>query len=339
MSAASSSPSDLTVGLVQQVIDVRANDVHETKVNSRVSRLHCATNGTVRSFIAKRLDPDIARRNECVALRWLPAIGLRNAAPALLAVAAEPDGRAAWHLYEDLGDYGLDAGRPDLEAVARAVTVIAQIHLRFSGHALIPECRLWGGDLGISFYDASVRDAITSLEAVLARRRPLSGERSSLCRRLLARLTRLLEERASRAEVLERSGGAETLLHGDLWPMNVIVDPTSVRLIDWDHAAVGPVSYDLSTFLSRFPPSVRPRILRLYEDELVRAGGRLSPVSELNVMFETAELARIANRVIWPALAVWEDDADWGFGALDEVEAWFEQLTAVLPPDRTCAPS
>jgi hypothetical protein len=134
---------------------------------------HCATNGTVRSFIAKRLDPDIARRNERVVRRWLPAIGLENAAPALLAVAAEADGRAAWHLYEDLGDYGLDAGRPDLEAVARAVAVIAQIHLRFAGHALIPECRLWGGDLGISFYDASVRDAITSLEAVLERRRTL----------------------------------------------------------------------------------------------------------------------------------------------------------------------
>jgi hypothetical protein len=121
--------------------------------------------------------------------------------------------------------------------------------------------------------------------------------------------------------------------------MNVMVDSTSVRLIDWDHAAVGPVSYDLSTFLSRFPPAERPPILRLYEDELVRAGGRLPPAAELNVMFETAELARIANRVIWPALAVWEDDADWGFDALDEVEAWFEQLTAILPPNRTCAPS
>jgi hypothetical protein len=342
MKPSSSSPPDSAAPalerLVRQVVGASASvEVREQRVNSRVYRLRCTTNGTTWSFVGKRLDPDIARRNELVARRWLPAVGLGDSGPPLLSVAAERDASSVWHLYEDLGDSGLDAAWADSGRVKVAVVAIARIHTRFAGHALLPECRLWGGDLGISFYVASVRDAIASLESVRARRRRLGVERSSLCGRLLVRLANLLDERAHRAEALARSGGPETLLHGDLWPMNVMVvsggGKTWARLIDWDHAAVGPVSYDLSTFLSRFPVHDRTPILRLYEEEVGRAGWRLPSAAELNLTFETAELGRIANRVIWPALAAWEDDADWAFDALEEVERWFEQLTPILPLD------
>jgi hypothetical protein len=329
--------------LVRQIVGVPSAEVREQRVNSRVFRLRCVVKGTIRSFVGKRLDPDIARRNELVVRRWLPAVGLDDSAAPLLAVAAERDAASVWHLYEDLGDRGLDATRPDSGRVAIAVAAIARIHTRFASHALIPECRLWGGDLGISFYVTSVRDAIASLESVLARRRRLGVDRSSQCRRLLVRLAVLLDERAARADVITRSGGHETLLHGDLWPMNVMVGSgggkTWARLIDWDHAAVGPVSYDLSTFLSRFPVPARTPILRLYEEEVGRAGWRLPSAAELNLTFETAELGRIANRVIWPALAAWEDNADWAFDALEEVERWFERLTPILPLDQACSRS
>jgi hypothetical protein len=318
-------------------------ELREQRVNSRVYRVRCTIDGRSRSFVGKRLDPDIARRNELVARRWLPAIGLADSAPLLLAVASESDGSSVWHLYEDLGERGLHAAQSDLDRIGPAVAAIAQIHTRFAKHALIPECRLWGGDLGISFYDTSVRDAIGSLESLLGRGRPLNDERSWLCRRLLGRLAELLDDRDARAEALARSGGPETLLHGDLWPMNVMVGSsggtTWVRLIDWDHAAVGPVSYDLSTFLSRVPASARAPILQLYEHEVARAGWQLPGPAELNYLFETAELARIANRVIWPALAAWEADAAWAFDALAEVERWFAQLTPTLPVERRWSPS
>ncbi len=347
MKPSSSSPdSALPVleGLVREIVGAPSNvQVREQRLNSRVYRLRCVVKGTIRSFVGKRLDPDIARRNELVARRWLPAVGLSNSAPPLLAVAAERDAASVWHLYEDLGERGLDGARPDLGRVAIAVAAIARIHTRFAGHALIPECRLWGGDLGISFYVTSVRDAIASLESVRARRRRLGVERSSLCRRLLARLAVLLDEHALRSEALTRSGGPETLLHGDLWPMNVMVGSdggkTWARLIDWDHAAVGPVSYDLSTFLSRFLVPDRMPILRLYEEEVGRADWSLPSAAELNLAFETAELGRIANRVIWPALAAWEENADWAFDALEEVEHWFEQLSPILPLDEACSRS
>jgi hypothetical protein len=320
-----------------------AVEVHEEKMKSGLYRLLCASNGMTRSFIAKRLDPNIARRNELVARRWLPAVGLGHLGPPLLTVAAERDASSVWHLYEDLGECGLDLARVGSGRVAVAVAAIARIHTRFAGHALIPECRLWGGDVGIHFYEASVRDAITSLESVRARKRRLGVECLSLCDRLLARLANLVEEQVPRAEALRRYGGPETLLHGDLWPMNVMVYENGhkmrARLIDWDHAAVGPVCYDLSTFLSRFPNRERTSILRLYEEEVGRAGWRLPSAAELNILFETAELARIANRVIWPALAARDVDADWAFAELAEVERWFEHLTPILPVDDACAQS
>jgi hypothetical protein len=348
MKLASRSPPDSALpaleGLVREVVGAPGNvEVREQRVNSRVYRLSCTMNGSTRSFVGKRLDPDIARRNELVARRWLPAAGLGDSAPQLLAVAAERDASSVWHVYEDLGDRGLDAARPDLGRVAPAVAAIARIHTRFARHALLPEVRLWGGDLGISFYAASVRDATASLESMGARERHLGVARSSLCRRLLARLADLLDEQRTRAEALTRSGGPETLLHGDLWPMNVMVGSAGgkawARLIDWDHAAVGPVSYDLSTFLSRFPVPDRMPILRLYEEEVARADWRLPSAAELNLTFETAELGRIANRVIWPALAAWEENAEWAFDALEEIERWFEQLTPILPLDEACSRS
>jgi len=328
--------------LVREVVGASATlEVDKERMKSGVYRLRCTMNGTTRSFVGKRLDADIARRNELVARRWLPAMGLADSGPPLLAVSAERDAWSVWHLYEDLGDYWLDPARPDSGDLALAVAAIARIHTRFAGHALIPEFRLWGGDLGIAFYVSSVGDAIASLESVRARERPLDVERASVCDRLLRRLAKLLEEQALRAASLARHGGPETLLHGDLWPMNVMVvsseGKTWARLIDWDHGAVGPVSYDLSTFLSRFPPDDRTPILHLYEEEVRRAGWHLPSMSELNFMFETAELARIANRVIWPALAAWENNAGWAFEALQEVERWFEQLTPILPLDEACS--
>jgi hypothetical protein len=53
-------------------------------------------------------------------------------------------------------------------------------------------------------------------------------------------------------------------------------------------------------------------------------------VDELNLLFETAECARIANRVIWPAAALLREQAEWGFDALAEIAEWFDQLRPVI---------
>jgi len=125
------------------------------------------------------------------------------------------------------------------------------------------------------------------------------------------------------------------LLHGDLWTTNTFVTTTgdgfTARLIDWDHAAVGPPTYDLSTFLYRFPKPERPWILDAYRRAVGTAGWCLPSARDLNALFETAEYARYANRVIWPAAALLQEHAAWGWDQLAEVERWFDALEPALP--------
>ena len=133
-------------------------------------------------------------------------------------------------------------------------------------------------------------------------------------------------------------GGPETLLHGDLWTSNLFVtrsaDGPHARLTDWDRAGVGPMSYDLSTFLLRFPAAQRAWILDVYTRSLENHAWRPPAPSRLNLLFETAELSRYANRVIWPAQAIARDGAPWGFEELAEVERWFGALDPVLAGER-----
>jgi aminoglycoside phosphotransferase (APT) family kinase protein len=141
-------------------------------------------------------------------------------------------------------------------------------------------------------------------------------------------------------EALDEIGGADTLLHGDLWPSNLLVEGDgTIRLIDWDHAGVGPAAYDLSTLLMRTPVSLRPGALGDYLD----AGGTFGRSSvgrdDLNYVFETAEYARLANCVIWPALEFWQRREPSILDRLAAVDGWFEELEPVLPCEATHAVS
>jgi Ser/Thr protein kinase RdoA (MazF antagonist) len=259
----------------------------------------------------------------------------------LLGVAAERSGRCVWHIYEDLGDRTLAASHANAGHVEAAVALIARLHTCSAGHALLPEWRWHGADLGMYCFTSNVRDAIYSLEALQRSAVELSAHHVAVCDRLLARLHKLLDEQSYRAHVMSELGGPDVLLHGDLSTTNVLVGPTRnglhtdtvcARLIDWDHAGVGPISYDLSTFLYRFPPADRHWILDLYQDAVGHLGWRLPSTAHLNLLFDTAEQARLANFVIWPALAVLDGRGEWAFDELAAFEHWFEMVTPVLPP-------
>ncbi len=307
------------------------------RLKSRVYRLGAGADGRAHSFVLKRFDPWLARRNELVLQRWLPALGLGERCAHLLATAAERHGACVWHVYEDLGEGALDTPHPDPERVGAVVALIAELHTRAAGHALVPECRHFCGNLGVPFFAANLRDAIAALEDLAPPRVEPTPEQGELRGRLLDRLYRLRDELLERVQLLEVMGGPDTLLHGDLWTTNAFVGETphgdglTARLIDWDHAAVGPVTYDLSTFLYRFPKAARPWILEQYAHAVARAGWHLPPTRALNAMFETAEYARYANRIIWPAVALLEEHAAWGFEQLAEVECWFDALEPALP--------
>jgi Ser/Thr protein kinase RdoA (MazF antagonist) len=311
--------------------------VAQATLKPRVFRLRFDVHGQVRSLIAKRMGPGPARRNELVIRRWLPDLGLHGVAPELLGIAAGRAGRWVWHVYEDLGPWELDTREPDLERVAAVVGVIASLHQRFAAHPVLAECRLHGESPGFSYCMANVHDALHGLELLRPPRVRLSPEQAEVRDRLLERLRRLADEEPTYARALAEWGGPETFLHGDLWASNAFAQPAvggpRVRLIDWDHAGVGPASYDLSTFLLRFAPAHRLLILSLYRQALEGGPWRMPGPHELNILFEMAECARYANRAVWPAIALLRDRAEWAFAELAAVESWFESFEPVLPEE------
>jgi aminoglycoside phosphotransferase (APT) family kinase protein len=310
-------------------------EVHELRRAGRVCRVRASGGGRTWSVIVKRLPLSRAHRSTQTTQRWLPAIGLGHAAPAVLGAVAPPGAGWVWHLYEDAGDVTLRDRRTDRRAVDAAVALIAALHVRGAGHPLVPECRAEGQDFGFNDYLTGVEDARRLLEALRDAGAVRPGERARVHDALRAHLDALRGDAPHRAAVFRDAAGPETMLHGDLWTTNVAVpndgDRRAVRLIDWDRAGAGPATYDLSTFLLRFPPPERRGVLAAYGEAVGRAGWRLPAEPTLNVLCDTAECARYADRVVECAIAILQDDAGWAYDVLAEVLRWFAALAPVIP--------
>ncbi|TMK98997.1 MAG: hypothetical protein E6G34_05685 [Actinobacteria bacterium] len=297
------------------------------KLNKGVYRILLATPTRTLSLVAKRLAPSVAHRSQLALERWLPSARLEHVAPALLGVAAERAGRTVWHLYEDLGGCTLaDAGTTPA-AYDAAVRLVATIHARFAHDPVLAECRVWGEDHGIAFYDSSVRDALAALSTLLD-----SSEKrapgAAAAGRLRVRLERLADERDYRARALAELGGPDTLLHGDLWPKNTAVlahnGTQKVRLLDWDKVGPGSFSYDLSTLTLRVPAQRRAGVIEIYRRAAAEHGMQLPAGSDLTLLFATAEYARLANIAIWPALIAAEQGSTWALRELAAIGQWLE---------------
>jgi thiamine kinase-like enzyme len=131
------------------------------------------------------------------------------------------------------------------------------------------------------------------------------------------------------------ASGPETLLHGDLWPTNMVVleqpGAVHVRLIDWDQAAAGPIWFDVSTFLLRFPPAHRAWILDAYRRAVGRlAGWRLPRDGDLNPILATAAYARLASLLVW-SIAAAADEPGWLLERLTETCGWLDEVEPVIP--------
>jgi len=298
-------------------------------LKAKVYRLEFDARTPWSSVVVKRVEPAVAQRTRLLAQRWLPTLGMEHACPRLLGAAADRRGEVVWQIYQDLGDDTL-AARPAPERVEAAAQQIAELHRRAARHGVLPDVRRFGAGLGLEYFATNVRDAIAALDALQAARIQPPTSHAGLPERLLARLRALLADVPRRAAVFERAAGPDTLLHGDLWTINVFVTGTverpELRLVDWDRVGVGPFSYDLSTFLFRFPVEQRPGILECYREAAARGGWQLGSPEDLALLFDTAERARYANRVIWPAVALLQERAAWGFPELAEVERWFLAL-------------
>ena len=135
------------------------------RLKTNVYRVRLETgDGSTRSLMLKSSNPALARHNQLVARRWLPAIGLADAGARLEGSAADRHGQRMWLIYEDLGDRRLDGATADRARVGAVVDLIAALHVRSAGHPILPDCRAHGGDLGAPYLLANVRDAVRGLE-------------------------------------------------------------------------------------------------------------------------------------------------------------------------------
>jgi hypothetical protein len=254
----------------------------------------------------------------------------------LRGVVRECSGSKVWHIYEDVVGTGLDASPVDPARVAPVVELIVDLHTRFAGHAQLPQFREHSGGLGMGFFGKHVARSIDALGSIGTFGPGLSRQQAELRDTLLVRVERLHEEQDERASLLERHGGPDTLLHGDLWPSNALIARGDygfrATLIDWDRVGVGPATYDVSTFLKCLPPEHRPWILKLYREAAARRGWQLPDDSTLNTLFETAEYARYACNLGDAALAASQGEW-WGFPMMEEIERWFADLEPVLAGD------
>jgi hypothetical protein len=323
---------------------------------ARVRREVWRARGDSHAFIIKRFTPERSCVERLSLERWLPALGLADISPGLLGVVGGPKARFVWHIYEDLGDGTLDVDdqppcgghvvrdrgflsamrlHPGLDRVEAAVASMARLHRASVNHAMLGECRYWTGDLGGHFLSASVRDALRALEALTTRLR-LSAAHLGTCDALLAALWRLKDEERDRCTQLAAHGGPECLLHGDFGVRNVILQRRGAgwagRLIDWDHAGVGPASYDLSTFLVQLPLDMRAGALELYRNQSNCADVEWPDHETWNGLFDTAEQSRLANSVIWPALSAIDGEGDSAFEDLSAIASWFAALQPVFAP-------
>lgn len=327
-------------GLVEEMLGGasargRLVSAEKLKGSKRVHRLRFEIEGMERALVVKPFGPERSIREQRLVERWLPAVGLEEHGPPLVATAADRTGRCVWHAYADLGDCELEGREFDAPAVRSAVELVANVHMRFADHPLLGECRVTGSDLGGAYLSACVRDATRSLEALCPPRLALLAEEEAVRHLLLERLVALRAEMPLRVEALTDWGGPETLVHGDPRPTNLLVSRLPVRpharLVDWDHVGVGPVAFDVSVLLLRFPPVERTWVLERYREAVVAQGWELPDGDILNLLFDSAESARLASCVIWPATALLQGRQRWAFDELAEIAEWFDSLAPVLP--------
>jgi hypothetical protein len=278
------------------------------------------------SVVVKRLRSSRARLEQRVTDRWLPGVGLDGLGPPRLSTVAEPDGAHVWHVYDDLGARGLD--RPDVGAgtVDLAMCRLADLHARFAGHLLLPEARFAAGDLGVYFYTRSVRDALATVDRMRPPRLVPSPEDAATRDGVLARLQTLRDDEPARVQLLEERAGPETLVHGDLTRENVFVLDGTVRLIDWDHAGVGPAAFDLSTLVAHYQPAQRPLVIDRYTAAMAERGFPFRDDVDWDLLVRTFEAGRLANQLIWLATAVLEGTEK----TFDRLGEWGEALAAVV---------
>jgi aminoglycoside phosphotransferase len=166
----------------------------------------------------------------------------------------------------------------DFSAWMAAATWLARMHTRLGTLVeQVPKCLIR--------YEEPLLDTLARRGLDLAARNRLGStdDRKSLGRKL----ERALESFRRRPA---------TVVHGDLFPSNVVVDGRRVAVVDWELAGVGPALRDLATLVSGRWTNARRRALALaYRTEAALVG----PVEDLETFEADLDLARLHLALCW----------------------------------------
>ena len=234
--------------------------------------------------VFKRLQPGeklYGNEREVLVYRWL-LDGERFGAPALYAsVYDEAEGRY-WLFLEDLGPSTLDEG--DVEEWFAAVRWLARMHGIYHGRE--DDLRGLGClmEHGPAYYHTVAQTARRNLE--------LAGVGEAL-----VRFDALMRRYDSLVNYL--AGEPRTLVHGDIFPQNLIIQPGGrIRAIDWESAAVGLGAWDLARLLDGWG-SMKAAFLTVYIAEFERHVGVPLDREGFQRLFEHCEILNALWYLRW----------------------------------------
>jgi hypothetical protein len=278
---------------------------------------------TPASVVAKRLDPSDAHRCRLLAHDWLPAVGLADACPPLLAVIGGPEQTWTVHTWLDG-----DPLHPYSDRVGEWVDLVATIHTRFAGHPIITEVRHHCRHLGADNLVGLLRDALRALMAVQRHPEQQVSDLVPVVSGLVERVRAAEQQTDHMRTLLHRIGGPDTLLHADLWPQNAVATADGLRLVDWDRMAIGPAIYDLSTLLLQLPPDRRQAAVDHYLNRVVAAGWPHLTTDEIVQLSTMVERARLSTLISWRVLDLQRlpGEAAWAGEQLRAIGQWWDGI-------------
>ena len=132
-----------------------------------------------------------------------------------------------------------------------------------------------------------------------------------------AGLSKRISEQASRRLDL-LCASARTLIHGEFYPRNILLDDGRVYPVDWETASIGPGALDLASLIEGWPKPVR--------EDCERAYTKARWPSDVPADF-TAELtaAHLYWQLVWLQRRLTQSSAD-------EICEYVAHLDAILGP-------
>ena len=236
-----------------RIVELHSTFLADTFSTHPIYRLHLTLDGGERlTVIFKLLQPqqDEDPRREVLIYRRLLGGGHFDAPTVYASLCDESRGRN-WLFFEDVGVLLLE--RCEVDDWPAAFRWVARMHAEYYGRE--EELRALGclGEHGPPFYRFLARGAREMLQWLDARRRLVRLER------LMTRWFDLSVEHLARQPL--------TLLHGDLYCHNLMVQPgPKIRPIDWGYAAIGVAGWDVAKLIAGWGPE-KAHFIGIYLDE------------------------------------------------------------------------